>query len=79
MIIYQTDYTGHFTWHPVEKLTLSNKTDVIRALNYAAEANNAKDDYDSHREYHPTKRAAEKYMREYTAEAKEYHAPIEEQ
>lgn len=75
MIIYRTDYTGHFTWHPVEKLTLSNKADVIRALNDAAEKNNAKDDYDSHCEHHPTKRAAEEYMKEYTAEAKEYHSP----
>ncbi len=79
MIIYRTHYLGFGSWGDVDKFTLNKKADVIMELSFAADMDNGKDDCDTHCEYHPTKRAAEEYMREYTAKAKEYHAPIEEQ
>ena len=65
MIVYQTHYLGFKTWGDVEKLTLNNKGAVIRALSMAAEMDNCKEAHDTHVEYHPTKRAAERYMEQF--------------
>ena len=69
MIVYQTHYLGFNTWGDVEKLTLNNKGDVIRELSIAAEMDNGKQDHDNHVEYHPTKRAAERYMEQFIPRA----------
>ena len=68
MIIYQTHHLGFKSWGDVQKLTLNNKGDVIRALSFAAEMDNGKQDHDNHVEYHPTKRAAEQYMKNFIKE-----------
>ena len=67
MIIYKTFYSGFGSWGDVEKLTLNKKADVILQLSIAADTENGLDLHDVHAEYHPTKRAAEQYMKSFNA------------
>lgn len=84
MIIYRThflatvDDSDTLCWGEVEKLVLKNKADVLLELSIAVQSDPGKNSWDSHYEYHPTKAAAEKYMKQYSAEAESYWHGVSE-